>query len=91
MEAVSLITVDERICKEVYKVEPHKKFWGSTVFNWFDTIGFNIAMGNTLQQTRNYYANSETWEEEREVIMQVMDFLEANYATKSFYSVSRPV
>lgn len=88
-EAVVLTHVDERICKEVYNVEPHSKHWGSTVFNWYDTIGFTIAMGNDFSQVRDHYTQSDIWSEELPIITQVLDFLEANYTTRSFYSVNR--
>ena len=87
-EVVSLISVDERICKEVYNVEPHSKYWGSTVFNWYDTIGFTIAMGRSLDQVRDHYVKSDVWLEELPIINKVLDFLEDNYTTRSFYESS---
>jgi hypothetical protein len=87
-EVVSLISVDERICKEVYNVEPHSKYWGSTVFNWYDTIGFTIAMGKSLDQVRDHYVKSDVWLEELPIINKVLDFLEDNYTTRSFYESS---
>ena len=44
-EAISLNLIDEQICKDVLNVPPHPKFYGGDTFNWFDTIGFQIAMG----------------------------------------------
>lgn len=89
MSPVSLPSVDERICREVFNVEPHPKYWGSTVFNWYDTIGFTVASGMSLAEAREYYNTTNIWEEERPYVNKVIDFLEANYTTKSFYSVNR--
>lgn len=86
---VSLALVDERICREVYHVEPHPKFYGSNVFNWYDTIAFTVASGKSLTETREYYNNSDIWEEERPYINDVISFLESNYTTRSFYAVNR--
>lgn len=84
-DAVSLISIDERICREVYNVEPDDTHWGSSVFNWYDTIGFSLSSGMTIKEVRDHYVTSDIWTEERPMIMQVLDFLEANYVPKSSY------
>lgn len=83
---VSLALVDNLICREVYNTEPDKHFYGGNVFNWFDSIGFQIAMGKDLAQTREYYVNSTMWFDELPHILPVIDYLEQKYTTRSFYS-----
>jgi hypothetical protein len=58
------------------------------VFNWYDTIGFTIAMGRSLDQVRDHYVKSDVWLEELPIINKVLDFLEDNYTTRSFYESS---
>lgn len=87
--------VDDRICREVYNCEPHPKKWGASVFDWYNTIGFSLAMGKTLEDgsksVRKYYQETwkESWEEEPELKLmnKVIDFLQENYTVKSGYTV----
>ena len=83
LQAIPLIQVDERICREVLNTEPHSQFWGSTVFNWYDTIGFTIAMGNNLDQTRQHYTESDMWKEELPFINAIIDFIDKHYIAVS--------
>ena len=90
-EAVSLNKIDENICKEVLGIPVHdKKYGGGYVpgsFNWFDTIGFQIATGKPLgsQELRDHYLKSDMWAEEAPVIGKILDHLEARYTSHSFY------
>ncbi len=48
--AVSLSRIDEEIC-QLLGSQVHDRFYGGTgenSFNWFDTIGFQIACGKPL-------------------------------------------
>lgn len=96
-EAVSLPHVDERICEEVYHCKAHHKFWGGHdpepgghTFNWYDTIGFQLASGRTLEDgegsVREHYAENEMWDAERPVINKVIDFMQANYRVQFGYT-----
>lgn len=78
-EAVSLISIDERICREVYNVEPHDVKWGSNVFNWYDSIGFKLSTGKSMEEVREYFSTSDIWKEELAIILLVIEFLENNY------------
>ncbi len=103
-EAVSLNLVDERICKEVLNVEVHPKRYGGGCdkgsFNWFDTVGFSIAMGKDLhsKELKDHYLNEikllnhkdKFYEEDLhfyESAVRVIDFLRKNYRSVAFYSV----
>ena len=88
-QAVSLIALDESICADVLNTQPHPRFYGGTVFNWFDTIGYMIATGKPLgsQELRDHYLKSDMWAEEAPIISNVLDYLEARYTSHSFYSV----
>mgnify|MGYP006919530035 FL=1 len=92
-EAIELSLVDELICKEVLNVIPHERFYGGSgknSFNWFDSIGFQIASGRTLENgdnsVRKYYQESEMWKPELPVIEQIIDFLQQKYTTKNWVS-----
>ena len=90
-EAVPLNKLDEDICKDVLGVPVHdKKYGGGYVagaFNWFDTIGFQIATGKPLgsQELRDHYLKSDMWAEEAPIISKILDYLEARYTSHSFY------
>jgi len=85
---VSLSKVDEDICKLILKCEPHDKHYGGDVFNWFDSIGFQLASGKTLEDgkdsVREYYQTSEMWAEELPMIEQIIDYLQSKYTCKSW-------
>lgn len=85
-EAASLVSVDERICREVYNVEPHDVNWGSNVFNWYDSIGYQLSTGKSMEEVRQYYVTSDIWTEELSIILPVIEFLEANYTPKASWS-----
>lgn len=89
--AVPLNQVDESICKEVLQVpvDDHKYGGGYVpgAFNWFDTIGFQIATGKPLGswELRDHYLNSNMWSEEAPLISKILDYLEARFTSRSFY------
>ena len=88
---VSLFAVDESICTDVLNVPVHKKKYGGGfvegAFNWFDSIGFQIADGKALgsQELRDHYLTNEMWAEEAPVISRILDYLEARFTSYSFY------
>lgn len=90
---VSLSKVDDDICKHVYNCEPHQTRYGGDVFNWFDTIGYMIASGLTLEDgensVREHYKNSEMWKDEYPVIDKVISYLQSKYKAKSWVSVGK--
>lgn len=96
-EPVSLITVDEIICKEVLNVEVHPHNYGGdwtksdNTFNWFDSIGFQIASGKTLEDgddsVKKYYQESDMWQKEYPIIEKIIDFLQSRYTSRSWVSV----
>jgi hypothetical protein len=93
-EPVSLSLVDEQICNNVLHVPVHPKNYGGPwdhpkSFNWFDTIGFQIACGKPLQSDDllNHYRTSEIWKDELEVITEIIYFLRKSYKSTAWYSV----
>ena len=90
-ETISLNRIDESICNEVLNVPVDVKSYGGGYvdggFNWYDTIGFQIAAGKALGsvELRDHYLKSDLWAEEAPVISSIMDFLEAHYTSYSFY------
>lgn len=95
-EPQSLSKVDEIICVECLNVPVHPKKYGGDcnksnhTFNWFDSIGYQIASGKTLEDgdnsVRKYYQESDMWKEELPIIEKIIDFLQSKYITKSWVS-----
>ena len=87
-ETVALVQVDELICQDVFNCTPHSKWWGGEVFNWYDTIGFQLACGLQLEDgeksVREYYKNSELWKEEYPMIDSVISYLQKYYTSRSW-------
>jgi hypothetical protein len=90
--AVSLNKIDEEICINVLNVDVDaKKYGGGFVkngFDWFNTIGFQISQGKALgsQELKDHYLASEMWAEEAPIIEKVINYLENNYSSTSFYA-----
>jgi hypothetical protein len=89
-EEISLVKIDELICQDVFHCTPHSKWWGGEVFNWYDTIGFQLACGLELEDghnsVREHYKNSEMWKEEFPLIDSVISYLQESYTSKSWSS-----
>ena len=94
-EPISLNKIDEEICS-VLEVPVHlTKYGGGYVkgaLNWFDTIGFAIATDSEKflgsQELRDYFLISRDggiWDEEAPLFEKVLNYLEANYSSTSFY------
>lgn len=90
-EPVSLSLIDDMICKELYKRKPHPRYYGGGVLNWYDTIGFQLAYGKSLEDgdnsVREYYKTSDMWAEEYPIIDSVISFLQERFTKKSWVSV----
>lgn len=89
-ESVCLNVLDEQICKDVLNVPVHPRLYGGEGgFNWYDTIGFQIACGKQLgsQELRDHYLKSDMWADEAPVIERILNYLEDNYRSNSFYSI----
>jgi len=85
-EAVSLSVIDEQICNEVLHTPVHPKYYGGDKFNWFDTIGFQIATGKDLhsEELVNHY-NNDLWADEYPLVKDIVSFLRERYVSRSFY------
>ncbi len=93
-EAATLCSVDEAICAHLgVKVNPTKY-----VAYWFDTIGFPIAMGKTLDQiiekfglelaTANAIDDQDSvkyWQEQ----LTIAEYLNAHYTTDAWAEIGR--
>lgn len=89
-EPQSLNTIDEEICK-LMGVQVHPKHYGDGIYNWFDTIGFQLATGkdlddNSPNSVREYYKSSEMWTEELPWLEKIITYLQSKYTDKSFYA-----
>ena len=85
---VSLKEIDEEIC-DLIGVEVHPKFYGGDLYNWFDIIGFQIAMGKPLgsKELRNYVTDDSPngWSADHVARGRlVLDYLENVYTSKAW-------
>ena len=95
-EPQSLSKIDEIICVECLNVSVHPTQYGGdwnksdNTFNWFDSIGFQIASGKTLEDSDNsvkkHYQESDMWKKELPIIEKIIDFLQSKYTTKNWVS-----
>jgi len=89
-----LSQIDELICAQCLNVPVHPKKYGGdgsgNSFNWFDTIGYMLASGKSLEDgdnsVREYYRSSRLWAEELPIIEKIIDFLQARYTVKIWSS-----
>lgn len=92
-ESPTMIEVDEQICA-VLNVPVHPKHYGGgyglECFNWFDTIGFMLSTGKTLEEGEESvleHYRTDMWKEEFPVIEKIVLFLRQKYTVRSWYSV----
>lgn len=91
--AVKLGELDDIICREVLKCEPHPKFYGGDKFNWFDSIGFIIATTNDCELGSDKLKDKvlKEWFPNTEDSIyhvrakNVLEYLEENYSSTAFY------
>lgn len=87
-EPAKLQEVDNRLWREVGKVEPDPKKWFR---GWYNTIGLKLALGKSFEEIRKdfwSYGRKSTDEEERDYyadMMEVSDFLQDNYTANAWY------
>lgn len=72
-EPEKLVVIDQKIC-EALEVECHPKYWCR---GWYDLIGFGVACGKTFEQLRTIYPD----------MIDIIDFLDANYTTDAWAEV----
>ena len=80
--------VDEEVCS-LLNSDVHPKRYGGTganAFNWFDSIGLQIAtlQPDSFAPVRKYYSESSIWKEEWPTIKKIIDFLESKYQPRGF-------
>lgn len=75
--------IDEMIC-EAFNIEVHSKYYA---VDWYNTIGFGIAMGNDLGSEK-----LREWLKvygEAELLLKVLTFLEERFTSSAWYEVKR--
>lgn len=87
-EAIALGEIDKQIC-QLMNVQCHNRFYGGGQYNWFDSIGFALSTGKTLEDgpnsVRNYYQTNKLWCEELPWLEKIIDFLQVHYTCNSGY------
>ena len=97
-QPVPFTEIDEQICQNILKIPAHPKNYGGSytdrkAFNWFDTIGFQIACGKPLHSDKllEYYQTSDIWQEDLNVIIEIIYLLRKPYESKSWYSFGKQI
>lgn len=85
-EPATLVSVDEAICAHLgCRVDPVRY-----AHEWYDSIGFALAMGDTFDKIRNSYIKNDYYRPEYKAVMvKIVDFLEANYTTSAWAEIGR--
>ena len=82
-EPTVLTALDEEICRHL-GVEVHPRFW---VEGWYDTIGFQIAMGSRLgseelrERVRDYPVRGR--------LPEILEYLERNFTSDAWAEIGR--
>src|SRR5581483_8026268 len=91
-EPVPLNKIDEEIC-QLFGATVHPKYWCN---NWYNTIGFAIAMGddwNKIRQRRmdeiNDPKTTAEMKEWAEYDLKIIDYLEANYTYDTWVEIGK--
>lgn len=92
-QANLLNNIDKAICTNVLQCEVHPEYYGGLVFDWFNSIGFQLTQGKVLKDNqensvRNHYKESEIWQDELHIINKIIDYMQEHYVIKTWYRVS---
>jgi len=84
---VALAKVDEELCAR-FQEPVHETKWFR---DWYNIIGFSVAMGRTLPELIERYANpgegdDKEWYAE---LYQVAEWLDANFTTSAWAEIGR--
>lgn len=78
-ERVPLAKVDDAICEHFSVVPDERKYY----HQWYDIIGFRLAMGETLQEMRDEFASLSAGYEDK---LAIVKFLQERYVSEAWYS-----
>ncbi len=79
--AVPLSEIDEEMCRHLGEpCDPNRYFR-----EWYDLIGYDLAMGRSFEQIETIYASPE-WAESG--LLPVVQWLRANFTPRSWYEPS---
>ena len=81
---VSLTKIDEEICNLLHR-EVHDKIW---CCNWYNIIGFDLAMGKTFAQIRQGLID-KPYPECNEEYKKIVDYLDENFVVDSWVEIGR--
>ena len=84
-EPVSLNQVDTEICN-LLDIPVHPKRYGGDLYNWYNLIGFQIAVGKPLgsKELRDYVTDrwlGDTWVKTGHI---VLNYLENTYTSEAW-------
>ena len=84
---VSMREVDKEICA-LLDIPQDDKYCGGKYggYDWYDTIGYQLASGKTYDQVRLFYAKSTICYDSLHWLMKCINYLEEKYESKNYYS-----
>jgi len=93
---VSFVEIDEEICKH-FGVEP-EPLGGRYYYEWYESIGFRLAIGKTLEQTRAQFVeytqepedkHSPNYKAYYERLIEIVDYLNEHYTSDAWAQIGK--
>jgi hypothetical protein len=86
-KVVSALDVDKEICALLNITQSADLYGGEYgKYDWYNTIGFQLASGKTYDEVRLHYVKSSIWCDELSWLLKIINHLEEKYEPKSWYS-----
>ena len=87
---VPLNTIDAEMCQFFNEPVDPKRWYQ----NWYNTIGFDLAMGNSFEQIRADYLADRVADDQSAFdawtkLIEIVDWLEANFTADAWYETKR--
>lgn len=86
-EPVPLNQIDEEICNLIGAPVHDRRYGGSgeNAWDWFNTIGWDMAQNRSFAEMREKYTKDAFYEEYMVRIIKIINYLEKKYTFRSFY------
>lgn len=84
-KVLTLNRIDEMFCQEVLNVKAHEKYYGAAIFDWFNTIGFCLAVSNFDLGTAEFRKQLFDFCGEIKDLADYLEWFEKKFTSNSFY------
>lgn len=81
---VPLQQIDIEMC-EHFGVPVHDKYW---CFDWYNSIGFNIAMGRSMKQQLEMKGGSANWQYDEDQLA-ALQWLDDNFTSDAWVEIGK--